>query len=496
MLDPQSQSRGEVQGDATCLPTFNARPMPLPGESWVGYLIRFSEMNGLTGVRRVLGHLHETAVSTLPQDPQAVLAGLGVDAGGWVQQSQLQSVSKSRKLSNRSKAELGYSRYFRVCTDCLRNDSTPFVRSAWTHPVALTCKTHRTLLTDTCPACNKLFDWSMRSVRRCRCGHDLLQQSSSPAPAWANHLDALFKESPPDEMSDTFAMSTRKARLAAGLVSWLLKPLKETTGLRQRSSRDTGKLLNMKLAANAKDWTLGWPVSLLDELIRRYRLETTEDLKRMKACLGVRHFSAMRDLADQVMRRQAALDTQRLSMPPPDANAETVPVLRSDHLGLVTGMSRLRLVAAVKAGEFSGVALITYGARKKQDVRLSYDTFAAIQASYEESMSCQQVCRSLGLSWRDVQQLRIDGHIHEVEKTRTGGTQRFWKRDVEEVARRLTRSVTTDSAQNLSKMPSGLDLTIQTVDSASPQVQKRRLTPAKAQQRPSSAPVAYQGHSN
>lgn len=460
-------------------PFFNVRPKPMKGEAWVGFLLRFSHANGLPSASSLIGHLDQARSPRFPQEPPSVLRALAVDASELVETARPQEHQKSWKTSSRNNVSLGHTKYFRVCPDCLKDDEVPHVRAMWTHPIALTCKTHKTLLLDACKACRKDLDWLQPSVQKCSCGHDLMNDASIPAPPWATHLEALFKEAAPEGMDHTFAQSTSQDRLAAKVIAWLLKPVNKVTGLRPRASRDSSALLSMKLAAQTMDWISGWTDAQLNELIDQFRLETDVDLKRAKSCLGARRFSSMRNLVDQAVKRRAALDTERLLGPISDEPVQTCPVMRWEHLALVTSMSRLRVVAAVKAGLFSGVKLVALGARKKQDVRPSHEAFVAIKAAFEDSMSCQKVCRYLNLSWRNVQQLAADGRLSMVEKTRTGGVQRFLKSDVYALARQAPSSLQKRADPNKGTEPSKLDLCIRTLECESPPSPNKPLASRK-----------------
>lgn len=490
MSDTNSKTLGDIQSVATKLPTFNVRPRPLAGEAWVGYLVRFTASNGLLGFRSVMRHLDLPAASDFPQNPQFMLNALAVDAGESMATSKPLAISKPSKRTPRKKASLEYTKYFRVCPDCLKEDEVPHVRAMWTHPIALTCKTHKTLLLDACKACGKNFDWLQPSVQNCSCGNDLLKEASIPAPPWATHLEALFKEAAPEGMDHTFAQSTSQDRLAAMVIAWLVKPVDKVTGLRPRASRDSSTLLNMEVAAQTKDWILGWTDVQLNELIDQFRMETDVDLKRVKSCLGARRFSSMRNLVDQAVKRRAERDTECLFGPMSDEPVQTLPVVRWEHLALVTSMSRLRIVAAVKAGLFSDVKLVALGARKKQDVRPSYEAFVAIKAAFEDSMSCQEVCRYLNLSWRNVQQLAADGRLSMVEKTRTGGVQRFLKSDVYALARQAPSSLQKHPDLNKRTEPAKLELCIRALKCESTPTPNDQLAPRKNESKQAPNPLA------
>lgn len=475
---------------------FNVRPKPMKGEAWVGFLVRFSEANGLPSAGSLMRHIDQATNSLFPQEPQSVLRALAVDTNELDQSAIPSPEPKSWKSASCKNASLGHTTYFRVCPDCLKDDEVPHVRAMWTHPIALTCKAHNTLLLDACNACGKDFDWLQPSVQKCSCGHDLMKDASIPAPPWATHLEALFKEAAPEGMDRTFAQSTSHDRLAAKVIAWLVKPVDKVTGLRPRASRDSSTLLNMKVAAQTKDWISGWTEALFDELIHQFKLETDVDLKRVKSCLGARRFSSMRNLVDQAVKRRAALDTERLLGPISDEPVQTCPVMRWEHLALVTSMSRLRVVAAVKAGLFSGVKLVALGARKKQDVRPSYEAFVAIKAAFEESMSCQEVCRYLNLPWRNVQQLAADGRLATVEKTRTGGVQRFRKSDVYSLARQAPSSLQKHPDPNKRTEASELELCIRTLECESQPTLNKPMASRKNESKQASNPSAAMGSSS
>lgn len=412
-------------------PIFNVRPSPIAGEAWVGYLIRFSEANGLADMRGLLRPLARFKSTDFPQDPPALLEWLSVPSGPWCKQVQpVAHEQVSGKLPDPD-SDGEYSRYYRVCPACLKDDAIPYVRSLWTHPMRLTCKSHQTMLIDACPGCGKHLDWLQSSVQRCTCGHRLSDETPMPAPGWAHRLEGLFPEAPFEWMGATFARSSGLDCLAAHVLSWLMSPADPHSGKRPRMGGLANSFLRAALAKAAADWGSKWPAALPDELIHQFNPRSTVGRRRMRTNLGSLQFSAMRELIKLVDRRLAALEADSARRACATDGVKQLTYIGPQHLSVVTAMSKRRVISAVKAGQLTGAKLIKIGSRKKLDVRVSYDAYLAIQRLFAESLSYQETCKQLQLSWRGVRQLIEKGHLVPLALTMTGGLPRFLMRDVQ-----------------------------------------------------------------
>jgi hypothetical protein len=110
-------------------------------------------------------------------------------------------VDKLRQLiyPNASNSDGAYSSYFfgqevstyaiqithlKICPDCLLE--APYCRRIWELPIITTCPTHKRLLIDKCPNCNKRISWFRKTVCICPCEFDW--RKSPPAPVEESEL--------------------------------------------------------------------------------------------------------------------------------------------------------------------------------------------------------------------------------------------------------------------------------------------------------------------
>lgn len=155
------------------------RPEVCDGESWFGYLLRAANENGFGGISSLaalLGQTPERLFSTHPAETLARLSFPGSATGEVV------------AAGNR-----GYFKMrTRVCPECLRTDSTPFLRAAWDSPLVLVCHLHNIILTDQCPSCARPVKYSRPSLEKCRCGRMLESWPSRRAMPWVHEMYELM----------------------------------------------------------------------------------------------------------------------------------------------------------------------------------------------------------------------------------------------------------------------------------------------------------------
>lgn len=155
------------------------RPAVCEGESWLGYLLRAANENGIGGIPSLAALLDLTPDRLLRAPPAQVLERLcpsGVELAATL--------------------EAGDRGYFkmrtRVCPECIKSDPTPYVRASWDSPLVLICPAHNILLTDRCVHCGRPVQYGRPSLGTCRCSQALdANPKRRPAP-WIREMYELM----------------------------------------------------------------------------------------------------------------------------------------------------------------------------------------------------------------------------------------------------------------------------------------------------------------
>lgn len=148
------------------------RPLPQPGESRQGYLLRLTEANALgTPVR-----LREVFVGT---------------SARWTTAPGLRGpITGLREMSSPNLGDLPL-RYWntrrpRYCPHCL--EERPVWPSLWQLVFYVACHVHGTAMAETCPRCERPVRWIRGALTECGCGASLCEARAQPASAFALHL--------------------------------------------------------------------------------------------------------------------------------------------------------------------------------------------------------------------------------------------------------------------------------------------------------------------
>jgi hypothetical protein len=178
-----------------------ARASSLPGESLVSLLRRTSEAMGYESPRRLISLLQEQ--SPLPSRWNEIQEG---DVFDYlrdlirIQADELRALTVhpfapslvlSQDESSTCDAKTSL-RYFTssqpLCTECLREDATPYERLLWSfRPIPL-CVEHGQLLIHRCPKCDRSLRSDRLDVQRCTCGALLCEADGTLTSAYAVEL--------------------------------------------------------------------------------------------------------------------------------------------------------------------------------------------------------------------------------------------------------------------------------------------------------------------
>lgn len=178
------------------------RPSPLLGESWVGFLHRLCSANRFSNVRSlsIILQIDEGVLLRFPSSK--FLLKLGYDS------ARVDSIFSEPHLNIEKSIPRSFSWPSpKVCIDCLREDSVPFYRAAWTLPLSVSCQKHGTQLTYACPTCGQHMKHNRSAGFRCECGISYLNWTSLPAPEPSGLLYELMNVDPPTGY-ETFATAS------------------------------------------------------------------------------------------------------------------------------------------------------------------------------------------------------------------------------------------------------------------------------------------------
>ncbi len=150
-------------------------PVPHPGESYMGFLLRTSEANGYSSVNTILRHagLSENEMRSA-RPPLAKLAPL---YGRKVED--FKALGDTVTANGRYLPVMGHvlpaiylrSKHARLCPECVKEDG--HVSAYWELRHATACHRHRKKALEACPVCERKLDWWRTGLATCACGHDL-----------------------------------------------------------------------------------------------------------------------------------------------------------------------------------------------------------------------------------------------------------------------------------------------------------------------------------
>lgn len=172
------------------------RPVPAPGESQRGYLLRIVEENELDGfgnLIELIGKYSGFYLDSLTFDDLRPLTG--VTAQEWNNLT-LQYQGKTAKSCAYYHGQLLHTsarqkHFYRYCPLCIAEK--PFVRSEWHINQAPVCIEHGVILLDWCQSCGKDQTWERTSVAYCNvCKSSLINASAKHAAPHVKVMQSLL----------------------------------------------------------------------------------------------------------------------------------------------------------------------------------------------------------------------------------------------------------------------------------------------------------------
>lgn len=166
--------------------------VPHVDESFIGYLIRLTEVNHYETPAWILqlaslnSYLRKVSIAFDETLNLKGLAGLtGINEEQLRALLYLPSDVKRNKFADYDVLGSPVPRIAirahrpKICSACLVEQC--YVRKVWDLTAVTTCPTHRCLLLDECPACQRILPLSRRSISSCSCGYDWREHPITPA---------------------------------------------------------------------------------------------------------------------------------------------------------------------------------------------------------------------------------------------------------------------------------------------------------------------------
>jgi TniQ len=161
--------------------TLVIRTKPKPDESYLGFLLRLSELNEYDNPRWILSEANlsrntfklKSSVLDGNLGGLSRLSGVSLDCLRNLVPYSASDNSNGTTLKKPARGHVLRSDRPRLCPPCL--DQSNHYRKQWDLPAVTSCPIHHLMLIELCPGCQKPITWFRKSVSRCRCGFDWRQ---------------------------------------------------------------------------------------------------------------------------------------------------------------------------------------------------------------------------------------------------------------------------------------------------------------------------------
>lgn len=165
------------------------RRKPKAGESLLGYLLALTELNeydSMSWIYQMIGWRNSKVfsygigaeeLSALAAVDKSLLQNLYYKRAP-VAVGERGGLMKSYFNGQRLSTHMIQQRRPKVCPMCLNDDD--YLRSVWELAAVTSCPLHKTLLLQTCPACNNRISWNRNNICICKCGFDWRECEAGP----------------------------------------------------------------------------------------------------------------------------------------------------------------------------------------------------------------------------------------------------------------------------------------------------------------------------
>ena len=378
------------------------RPQALPGESWGGYLMRLVEANRLGRLRDLTRLVGYSEQRVLVIDPAAALRALSIEwtgprPRGW------RALDPHRRRANPTGA--GRSFRFRVCSLCLSEDATPYIRADWEMPMSIECERHGTLLLDKCGSCHADFDFRRTSASRCVCGARLAAMRTRPSPSWANDLSRVFAEARTGGPTETFGRATPVSQQAARICQWLVAKVDPRTNRRPRRLRQSTGFLTQDCALRVGELLFDWPRNAADALECEMDSSKAYAFKYLSFRLRLGTFRELRTIIKELRLRLRPTKRPRRISSDTSLGATKKNSYGIRDLMRLTNHSYDALVASINAGNLPGVTYKVDQARGLLQFDIPTNVYASLQKAIWATNDIEATAKQLGCSVKAVRGL-------------------------------------------------------------------------------------------
>lgn len=145
-----------------------------PDESFMGFVLRLSNKNGLSGIHWLYQRLGRDKLNRFkPEDSYAIAKLFGTDMKtldfSMVRSRRIEGVSARDAHGHRiSRPYLVRPLRPQLCPACV--SVFGYARSSWDFSLVCACPWHNCMLIDACPSCGKKIQWMRPSFYACNCG--------------------------------------------------------------------------------------------------------------------------------------------------------------------------------------------------------------------------------------------------------------------------------------------------------------------------------------
>lgn len=149
-------------------------PLPIPGESYRGYVFRLAEANGLRDSNEMLRHATGIEeIGRLVEHPVEIITGLTGHDASMFSHMKYRTEDHSKSQLNGHLLPKTYLRLrnAKLCPTCV--SELGYLPAEWDLLAATTCHRHQIKLLTRCPNCRKQLSWNRPGLLTCKCKANL-----------------------------------------------------------------------------------------------------------------------------------------------------------------------------------------------------------------------------------------------------------------------------------------------------------------------------------
>lgn len=173
-------------------------PLPIPNESFYGYVLRVSEANGYDSPWHVFRHAglgqDKLLKSTTPAEPIARIVGHPVED---LQKLAWQRYPDGRPIPNLNHGVPRLLRHIdiaspKICPTCIHENG--YIPPSWDLHIMVACPKHGSPQIRICPHCRKPLSWYRLGMTTCKCGAAIEPDNNNPVPSRVRTLLNLVEK--------------------------------------------------------------------------------------------------------------------------------------------------------------------------------------------------------------------------------------------------------------------------------------------------------------